>query len=664
MKSKIQESNLEVKEIRVGLNTRIKNIINDSIEQMKNTQIKELKFSAVGGSIGKLIEIIETLKVFLPGIYQQNRLSTVAYIPINNKNDESSNNLYPKLEIRLLKNEPQMKNEGYQGSLPEENRKIIEKIFNKIQSKKKIIKLGNNRVKRLELKKIALQNRKDIKSKITTFLNEFNIQQNYLDNQKEDKLFNKLKIIENQIILDIIVSNKKSYKKKLDEFLIKTKEDLYSFFSNFIRKIFNKGEKNTNIFDEEISYQKQKYVNFLNLSILVIGKSKVGKSVLIKKIQKMKNENEDNLNIEKSYLNIIEENKINFDNEEIQYILKKIKDYINKKNIINDQNDSIRCLWYLITGNNSDKKEIEIIKELKNNYKNKIPIIIIYTKASNKSEYDKVLKEYKENGLDLIPILAEKIELFGGQYLEEHGIDNLLNVTLDSCKISFKDNLDEALTNIILNIIDDFSIKNKEFKEQNLTQLLDDFISNYKNENFIEFITNVLLKNLYKSINQENINNEDNIFVQQFLNKHFKELIEYTNNDIINYMNIKSLIKEKTIELLNEQVQLEKKYNTNMLVENKRDLDEFEISIESGLKENFIYLAQRYYISFIIENIYPNLVDSLIKMLNNSINEYIYEKKEKELRYLLEEKYSEFQNEIKNIFLSKNEDLPPAKKVV
>ena len=661
MKSKIQESNLEVKEIRVGFNTKIKNIINNSIEQMKNTQIKELKFSAVGSSIGKLIEIIETLKVFLPGIYQQNRLSTVAYTSIDNKNDESSINIYPKLEIRLLKNEPKIKNEGYQGSLPEENRKIIEKIFNKIQEKKKIIKLGNNRVKRLEL---TLQNRKDIKSKITTFLNEFNIQQNYLDNQKEDKLFNKLKTIENQIILDIIVSNKKSYKKKLDEFLIKTKEDLYSFFSNFIRKIFNKGEKNTNIFDEEISYQKQKYFNFLNLSILVIGKSKVGKSVLIKKIQKMKNENEDNLNIEKSYLNIIEENKINFDTEEIQNILKKIKDYINKKNIINDQNDSIRCLWYLITGNNSDKKEIEIIKELKNNYKNKIPIIIIYTKASNKSEYDKVLKEYKENGLDLIPILAEKIELFGGQYLEEHGIDNLLNVTLDSCKISFKDNLDEALTNIILNIIDDFSIKNKEFKEQNLTQLLDDFISNYKNENFIEFITNVLLKNLYKSINQENINNEDNIFVQQFLNKHFKELIEYTNNDIINYMNIKSLIKEKTIELLNEQVQLEKKYNTNMLVENKRDLDEFEISIESGLKENFIYLAQRYYISFIIENIYPNLVDSLIKMLNNSIKEYIYEKKEKELRYLLEEKYSEFQNEIKNIFLSKNEDLPPAKKVV
>ena len=125
----------------------------------------------------------------------------------------------------------------------------------------------------------------------------------------------------------------------------------------------------------------------------------------------MKNENEDNLNI-------IEENQINFDNEEIQYILKKTKDHTNKKNIINDQNDSIRCLWYLITGNNSDKKEIEIIKELKNNYKNKIPIIIIYTKASNKFEYDIVLKEYKENGLDLISILAEKIELFGGQYLK------------------------------------------------------------------------------------------------------------------------------------------------------------------------------------------------------------------------------------------------------
>ena len=39
-------------EIRVGINTKIKSMIKHSINLMKDTQLKELKFTVIGASIG------------------------------------------------------------------------------------------------------------------------------------------------------------------------------------------------------------------------------------------------------------------------------------------------------------------------------------------------------------------------------------------------------------------------------------------------------------------------------------------------------------------------------------------------------------------------------------------------------------------------------------
>ena len=215
-------------EIRVGINTKIKSMIKHSINLMKDTQLKELKFSAVGGSIE--IDIIEILKIFLPGIYQQNRLSSVSYVSIDNKIKEENKWIYPKLEITLLKNEPLIKNEGYQGNISEEERKILETIYNKNILKRKVLKRRYLKRKNFKLKKKRWKNKKKNiffeKKRINEFLNEINIE-NVIDNQdNQDKLFNELKSIENNIILEIILSNKKYLNQKQKKIYIKLYQKL------------------------------------------------------------------------------------------------------------------------------------------------------------------------------------------------------------------------------------------------------------------------------------------------------------------------------------------------------------------------------------------------------------------------------------------------------
>ena len=117
-------------DIRIGMNSLPRNVIKYSTSVMEEQKITELKFSAVGGSIGRLVDIIEILKIIKPGLYQQNRITSVIYKTIDSNNELLNQRLYPKLEVILSKEEPIKKAEGYQGQLSENQRKEIEKIMN------------------------------------------------------------------------------------------------------------------------------------------------------------------------------------------------------------------------------------------------------------------------------------------------------------------------------------------------------------------------------------------------------------------------------------------------------------------------------------------------------------------------------------------------------
>ena len=122
-------------DIRVGFNSRISGIVNYCQRLLKENNMRELNFTAVGGSIGTLVTVVEVLKTLQPGFHQVYRLATISYQSVEegNKSEVQNQKLFPKLEVLLTLDKPKQLGEGYQEPLKEEERtKLLE-----IQSKRR-----------------------------------------------------------------------------------------------------------------------------------------------------------------------------------------------------------------------------------------------------------------------------------------------------------------------------------------------------------------------------------------------------------------------------------------------------------------------------------------------------------------------------------------------
>ena len=125
----------QANDIRVGFNSRISGIVNYCQRLLKENNMRELNFSAVGGSIGTLVTAVEVLKTLQPGFHQVNRLATISYQSVEEgkKSEVQNQKLYPKLEVKLTLDKPSKTGEGYQEHLKEEERtKLLD-----IQSKRR-----------------------------------------------------------------------------------------------------------------------------------------------------------------------------------------------------------------------------------------------------------------------------------------------------------------------------------------------------------------------------------------------------------------------------------------------------------------------------------------------------------------------------------------------
>ena len=119
----------EPNDIRIGQNSRVRNVVRYCNSLLKEKTYKSLHFSAVGGAIGKLVSAVEVLKTVNEGLYQQNKLATVSY---QSDSKETSNNqkLYPKMEVTLSLEDFKEKTDGYQKKLEESERQKLYKLFN------------------------------------------------------------------------------------------------------------------------------------------------------------------------------------------------------------------------------------------------------------------------------------------------------------------------------------------------------------------------------------------------------------------------------------------------------------------------------------------------------------------------------------------------------
>ena len=119
----------EPNDIRIGMNTRVRNVVRYCNSLLKEKTYKSLHFSAVGGAIGKLVSAVEVLKTVNAGLFQLNKLATVSYQSVDGK-EVKNQRLYPKMEVTLSLEDFKEKNDGYQKKLEEDERLKLYNIFN------------------------------------------------------------------------------------------------------------------------------------------------------------------------------------------------------------------------------------------------------------------------------------------------------------------------------------------------------------------------------------------------------------------------------------------------------------------------------------------------------------------------------------------------------
>ena len=120
-------------DIRVSFNSRIGGLVSYCEKLLKENNMRELNFSAVGGSIGTLVSVVELLKTITPDLYQINRLATISYQSVEEggKSEAQNQRLYPKLEVKLTLDKPSKTTEGFQDKLDENMRKTMLEIHEK-----------------------------------------------------------------------------------------------------------------------------------------------------------------------------------------------------------------------------------------------------------------------------------------------------------------------------------------------------------------------------------------------------------------------------------------------------------------------------------------------------------------------------------------------------
>jgi hypothetical protein len=67
-----RDNNKAINDVRLGQQTRVRNVIRYCNSIIKEQNLREVKFSAVGGAIGKLVSTVEVLRIVNPGKFQLN----------------------------------------------------------------------------------------------------------------------------------------------------------------------------------------------------------------------------------------------------------------------------------------------------------------------------------------------------------------------------------------------------------------------------------------------------------------------------------------------------------------------------------------------------------------------------------------------------------------
>lgn len=430
--------------------------------------------------------------------------------------------------------------------------------------------------------------------------------------------------------------------------------------NNLIAKNANSICYNKIVDEINLIKQKENLFSIKYFTVLLLGKSGVGKSTLINALTKLRKEApnakgypvtmEYNIYQAKftNFIKFIDSKGIELEGHRSIGNLKNEYIEITRKQLNSkDNNDYIRCIWYCISGNKLEPSERELIESLISSMQNeyKIQFIIVYLQANNPELYELETCVHENfPSQKFIKVIAKDMPIVGGAIAKEFGLDLLLKETINICIDSLKNNESQLrnniatkMTNYIIDQLDDKNSKNTQNIIEETNCMLYDGLRN--NDNFQKYISDIFSKNDQKFLgtknfqyNQHNKLNNNNSLQEKAMNFQNNQTNNFIQEETKNYLYncqkyidslIEPVLDDFSKEFMNYQIQI--MINSKKLIqpENLRQFEDFRNSTKLSLNNNFNSLGQRHYIDYIKLNICPSLSNQYEKNIRDINNEIV-----------------------------------------
>ena len=513
----------------------------------------------------------------------------------------------------------------------------------------------------------------ELNEKLNNFYNDFEIIKNKDLNKNNymDLTFAQIQKYEEEKLSTCFLGKKDQFKGKIYDYFLGDILEQICITDNLIEiengyDIYEKKIKNK---IEEI-YESKDEFSIKYLTIMILGKSGVGKSTLINQFLKLKTGQRAQTGIGEfqtidtkvyknktvPFIRLVDTRGIELNQGYGASDVKtEAEKYIKEKLQLGDMNDFVHCFWYCITGTRFEQAEIDLLNSLRATYKdNNIPIIIVYTQATDDeaiASMKKFVKEKKIEG-DFIQILAQRKKI-NNAYVEPFNLEILLQETINKCRKALKGEMKSIMASNISTHL------KKLIKEENEKKFLFvhekivlDFVENYNLNSDFHFqqyiIDNIFGKSIKYFLEKDIMNESSSNFIKE---THFIEKI----NQYIQFSKktcdelIENDLSRLAYDFLDYQAIKEKETKKNILIDNRRTHKDFIETSKNFFENNFRYASQILYITYLINQHYfvANLKEKL-----NQITEKILGQKDivKKISDCFLKKFKQFENENKDNF--------------
>ena len=513
----------------------------------------------------------------------------------------------------------------------------------------------------------------ELNEKLNNFYNDFEIIKNKDLNKNNymDLTFAQIQKYEEEKLSTCFLGKKDQFKGKIYDYFLGDILEQIHITDNLIEiengyDIFEKKIKNK---IEEICESRDEF-SIKYLTIMILGKSGVGKSTLINQFLKLKTGQRAQTGIGEfqtidtkvyknktvPFIRLVDTRGIELNQGYGASDVKtEAEKYIKEKLQLGDMNDFVHCFWYCITGTRFEQAEIDLLNSLRATYKdNNIPIIIVYTQATDDeaiASMKKFVKEKKIEG-DFIQILAQRKKI-NNAYVEPFNLEILLQETINKCRKALKGEMKSIMASNISTHL------KKLIKEENEKKFLFvhekivlDFVENYNLNSDFHFqqyiIDNIFGKSIKYFLEKDIMNESSSNFIKEthFIEK-INQYIQFSKKTCDELM--ENDLSRLAYDFLDYQAIKEKETKKNILIDNRRTHKDFIETSKNFFENNFRYASQILYITYLINQHYfvANLKEKL-----NQITEKILGQKDivKKISDCFLKKFKQFENENKDNF--------------